>query len=375
MADTRIVQFIEDLYARVDAQIRKVVPTLVPDVIVPVQQNGGVVTNEHRILNFTGSGVVVTDDPDSRRTNVYIGGSALTTAPVQFAISSTSSRTLDLWNGSSNNSPPANWYTVGFNDSGWATPLNVTGGAATTIPGAARLWPVNTPSAFTQEALFRQSFTLAAGTYQGISLTVEGDNYIDAVYFNGTLLGSSTNGVPGTSQSKSTFSIDSSLLIVGTNVIAIHGRDADTVSGAGFAWIAHVMNGTGVTVVTATTTTVVTTLSGNVTMTTANTFYDGPSVSLSAGSWLLIGYADMGATTQMLGTMRITDGSTNYASGETFVPTSGAGSVCASAIVTPSSTTSYKIQCAGQQNNGTIRAATAANGSGNNATRLIAMSL
>src|SRR3954463_16361542 len=36
----------------------------------------------------------------------------------------TTTKVLDLWNGASNNAPPANWFTTGFDDSAWPASVN-----------------------------------------------------------------------------------------------------------------------------------------------------------------------------------------------------------------------------------------------------------
>ena len=77
---------------------------------VASQQNGSVVSDQHRILNFQGAGVVVRDDPTNRRTNIFISGGASQSAPT-YIYSAPGSKALSLWNGSSNNAPPANWQT------------------------------------------------------------------------------------------------------------------------------------------------------------------------------------------------------------------------------------------------------------------------
>jgi hypothetical protein len=75
MADPKAIQFLEAIYSRVDKQVREIVSSMLPPVSVAAQDDGSVVTNEHRILNFQGPGVTVTDDPSNRRSNVYISGS------------------------------------------------------------------------------------------------------------------------------------------------------------------------------------------------------------------------------------------------------------------------------------------------------------
>lgn len=91
-------------------------------------------------------------------------------------------------------------------------------------------------------------------------------------------------------------------------------------------------------------------LADNVTLTDADTWYDGPSLSLVAGTWLLTGAALLGTSgTQARYQARLTDGSTTYAAGEgTPFTTNGVISVHLSRVVTLTATTTVKIQgCSG----------------------------
>lgn len=149
---------------------------------------------------------------------------------------------------------------------------------------------------------------------------------------------------------------------VGGQVLGYNGSTAK--------WVNQNVAGVGATTQTAQ-------LGADVTMTSANTFYDGPSITLAPGTWLLIGsvtaYA-AAAPTHI--TAKLWDGSTVYASSE---QTTGASAYKAdptvTAIVTPTSTTSYKISVAADASNATISAAAPNNGAGNNASYLRAIQL
>ncbi|GAC1519353.1 MAG: hypothetical protein NVS2B16_25570 [Chloroflexota bacterium] len=342
---------------------------------VGVQKDNVTMAERHRVLNFQGPGVTVADDPTQRRTNIYVGGSSLTSTSSQLVASSVSAKALSLWNGASNNAAPANWQTVAFNDTAWTNPVVATGGAATTIPNATKLWTTATPAGLTEIILIRHSFTLAAGTYQSISLTIQADNFIDAVYMNGTLIGSATNGVPGTSESNAKLSITASLLIAGTNVVAIQARNQDTTLSA--AWTAYAIDSTVVTAAAGNTTTASAFLGASVAMPSANTYYDGPSVSLIAGTWLVSAAVDVLCPTN--GTevaAKLWNGTTVYVTGETWASVSGSASTTVvSAIVTLASTTTVKISAASQVANSTLQAALVVNGAGNNATYILAVKL
>jgi hypothetical protein len=89
-------------------------------------------------------------------------------------------------------------------------------------------------------------------------------------------------------------------------------------------------------------------LSAGVTMVSANTDYDGPSLSLAAGTWLLIGvvYMTTGTTAALAWRVKLWDGTTVVSSARhesegTAQP--AATSIPVSGIVSPASTTTYKI--------------------------------
>ena len=118
-------------------------------------------------------------------------------------------------------------------------------------------------------------------------------------------------------------------------------------------------------------------LSADVTMTTAATFYDGPSVNVTAGTWLLIGnLTAKGSTTneRMRLEAKLWDGTTVLASGTTAsAAVSGITSftsvpVCAVRTATGNET--WKISGAGAANNQLISAAVT---SGNTASYLRAI--
>lgn len=120
-------------------------------------------------------------------------------------------------------------------------------------------------------------------------------------------------------------------------------------------------------------------LSGDVSMTTANTFYDGPSLSLAAGTWMLFGCVlctCAAFATDFTG--KLWDGTTVIASVQS-PRNAAAASVTAmlplSGIVTLGSTTTIKISAAGNNNTCIMRAAAQVNGAGNNAAYLNAVKI
>lgn len=120
-------------------------------------------------------------------------------------------------------------------------------------------------------------------------------------------------------------------------------------------------------------------LGADVAMANANTWYDGPSVLLAAGTWLLMASATIGRTGTTAGNynIRISTGTTHYASVQQYhasVANNYAALSC-NAIVTLASNTTIKLQAAGTITNDVLRAATPNNSSGANATGLIAVKI
>jgi hypothetical protein len=120
-------------------------------------------------------------------------------------------------------------------------------------------------------------------------------------------------------------------------------------------------------------------LGSDVAMSSANTWYDGPSVLLAAGTWLIMASATIGRTATTAGNynIRISTGTTHYASVQQYhasVANNYAALSC-NAIVTLASNTTIKLQAAGTITNDVLRAATPNNASGANATGLIAVKI
>lgn len=357
MASREAIQVMEGIYGRVDQRVREMIG-LLPGMSIAAQSDGDVISNQHRIVNFLGSGVSVVDDPSSRRVNVFIPGSSLANVISHVLLSSTAAKTLDLWNGSSNNAPPSNWETTGFSDAGWTTAVVPTGGTATTISGASRLWPSGSPSNSTQRALFRETFTVPAGTITTASMVVEADDHIIGVYINGTFMGSA-NGNPGVQVARLTLAVDPTLLVTGSNLLALEvANAANTIAGA--AWGAYSVDIVQPGAVQLTASSEIT---SDVAMTNANQFYDGPSITLSAGTWLVIAGATLNHTTNTgFFTAKLWDGTTVSASGEITQPTTNhVYPIVVSGIVAPSVSTTYKISVACNAAGATMKASTVHN--------------
>jgi len=96
MASTQAVRLFEAIYARVDRQVRDIVNSMLPNVTVAAQDDGTVIANDHRIVNFQGDGVLVSDEPTMRRVNVFIPGAPVD-AGSTVVVSSTSAKARSLW--------------------------------------------------------------------------------------------------------------------------------------------------------------------------------------------------------------------------------------------------------------------------------------
>jgi len=124
-------------------------------------------------------------------------------------------------------------------------------------------------------------------------------------------------------------------------------------------------------------------LGSDVTMTNANQYYDGPSVSLAAGTWLIIAAITclaQGAGSNLPGnaTMKIWDGTTNFASieGNNYIGTMGSPfpiPLTTAVIKTFGGTTTVKASVASGQAGGTIKATAPDNGAGATASRIEAI--
>lgn len=112
-------------------------------------------------------------------------------------------------------------------------------------------------------------------------------------------------------------------------------------------------------------------LTGDVTMTNASTYYDGPSLTLAAGTWLLVGAIQVQITTSGGAvTAKLWDGTTTYCSAEISLQYTPAANALwrlpVQAIVTPGGSTTYKISAAGTQAGNTIKAQAVNNSPANN---------
>jgi hypothetical protein len=122
-------------------------------------------------------------------------------------------------------------------------------------------------------------------------------------------------------------------------------------------------------------------LAADVQLPTSNTYVNGPSLTLAAGTWLVMGTATFqrNATTAVHWLARLSDGTTHYASSQTYQGSvSGhTASLSLKAIITLAAQTTIRLQGATSVGATTalMKAATPAAGSGNNATNIIAVKI
>src|SRR5262249_41381357 len=102
-------------------------------------------------------------------------------------------------------------------------------------------------------------------------------------------------------------------------------------------------------------------------------------ISLTAGTWLVestVTLTKTGNNTDQF-TAKLWDGTTTNSSVESAIMGAGAGQLSLSALVTVSSTTTYKVSVAADAINGspTMKAAAPNNGAGNNAPSIRAIKI
>ena len=203
---------------------------------IPMAEAGVTFATRHTIDLDPGTGIVITptDDAigDAGHYLIALDPSFLANLSSRVYGTSTADKRLSLYSGSETpDPPPANWYTVGFDDSAWlaAVDAHVDAGYSDRIfTDSAGIWPTVLPH-FTgivtgtpvqEQALFRGHFTIGSDPVY-CKLFVWAVNVAD-VYINGTHIGSS-NPVHGSTDPVTTFTIDPSILVVGDNLIAMRG--------------------------------------------------------------------------------------------------------------------------------------------------------
>lgn len=120
-------------------------------------------------------------------------------------------------------------------------------------------------------------------------------------------------------------------------------------------------------------------LSGDVVLAVAGTYYDGPSISLAAGTWLVLAAATIQVAAGANGTVDavITDGVTTYSSAESTLGANGYRTSLAlpPVVIVLAGTTTLKISAAGDNAGGTLLANALSNGAPPAATRIAAIEI
>lgn len=210
----------EKLLAEVDRRIAQLRTT------IAAQDDGVVVANDHRILNFQGPGVTVTDDPEHRRTNIFASGSPNASSTTTVISAAGSDKVFLL------GSEPANWYGTGFDDSGWSAAVAMVGNnsANYTLPSGA-VWISNNAGGQSVPAtlLVRRTFALPAGSVTSATLAINWDDALSDLYLNGTRLGGETLRTDVTNPKDGpVLTISPGLLVAGgNNVLAAKITDSN----------------------------------------------------------------------------------------------------------------------------------------------------
>jgi hypothetical protein len=143
-----------------------------------------------------------------------------------------------------------------------------------------------------------------------------------------------------------------------------------TVAGSPGTWLPVVMG-----TISSSLTTVQATQASNITMSSANTFYDAVSVSLTAGTWHLIGQVVAASGADGHVTLRLWDGTTTISSSIQNTDASSHDTVMITGIATVATSATWKISCAHNVGGSVLYAAAQVNGVGSNAGRLIAVKI
>jgi len=116
-------------------------------------------------------------------------------------------------------------------------------------------------------------------------------------------------------------------------------------------------------------------LTADVTMTSANTPYDGPSLSLVAGTYYLSGQITITAANNGTQTVKLWDGSTVISSTQAYQVTNSNNSISIAGFVTLATTTTIKITALADFTGAVMRATPTINGTGctNTASYLLAI--
>lgn len=199
--------------------------TYVPAKMMTVARNG--VEQSSHLGHWSLSDNVLTftdafDGTDEVVAAYLIGGTTPILPPVTVASTPGADLVFSLWNGSSNDPPPAGWQLPAFDDSLWDLASGATG-SYPPVTGSSRIWDA------TQDAgefmLVRRHFTLSSGTVTSASIRLRIDNLAPAIYMNGVFVGAISDPLIFRT-ADTVFTIPQSAFVPGSdNVLAIYAQD------------------------------------------------------------------------------------------------------------------------------------------------------
>jgi hypothetical protein len=168
------------------------------------------------------------------RTGHMIGYGKLRAGAISLTIvtDATVDRAYDLWNGTSDDTPPAGWSAVEYNDSAWALAEQVVdasyvsttynGGGGPDAPG---VWTTTHQDTAGQEVLIRRTFTVPAGQARHATLTVLTNDISQEIWLNGTRVGGNPSDTTTVGSAPIAIDVTANVLPGATNVLAVKGRD------------------------------------------------------------------------------------------------------------------------------------------------------
>jgi len=150
-------------------------------------------------------------------------------------------KALNLWNGSSNDAPPADWETEAFDDSGWSAPVAAAHPPALTGTESIGASPTSQIPVTLRKNLVREDFSLAVAVDLRLQMRIE-DHLLLGVYINGVQVVDPINtGGAGGAYNSVDHTIIAAELQGGTNVLAFEVYNAD-----GYAiGVCYRLDGTG----------------------------------------------------------------------------------------------------------------------------------
>lgn len=103
--------------------------------------------------------------------------------------SDTRTKTKSLWNGTSNDAPPADWNRSFYDDLTWGTAVAVDQPQPDPATTATRIWPTTWPRKADEDAVFRQAFILLSGVISSAAFTGYADDDMVGIWINDVYIG------------------------------------------------------------------------------------------------------------------------------------------------------------------------------------------